>query len=409
MNAQAPGRGRQPVTAKAGRWSRLIAIPLHKLLDSIDDGLVEGSLEASLPDGSVRILGGRSAGPQARITLVKWRALLRLAHSGSVGWYEAWAAGEWTSPDPVPIFALFMQNRTTLGRAARAKAGSRIVKRIRHALRRNDRTGAKRNILAHYDLGNDFYAAWLDSTMTYSSALFDSFAEPLELAQVRKIDCVLTRLDLKVGDKFLEIGCGWGALLEAAKRAGADVTGVTLSPSQKAYADARLGGEGSVLLADYREIDGRYDAIASVEMVEAVGQRYWPTFVDRVARSLKPGGRAVLQYITIADDIFERYAASADFIQTYIFPGGMLMSQSRLRALAETRGLRWHDQSDFGQHYAQTLRCWRANFDAAVEQGRLPPAFDARFIALWRYYLMYCEGGFDGGGIQVSQVTLIRD
>lgn len=393
------------------RWiDRITARAFGMMLDRINAGLAVGTLQASLPDGTARILGGRAPGPVVIVTLHRWRALLRLAQSGSVGWYEAWAAGEWSSPDPVPLFDLFMRNRATLGKTARAGGFSRIAMQLRHALRRNSMSGARRNIMAHYDLGNEFYAAWLDPTMTYSSALFEDedVAGPLAEAQNRKMVAILDRLNLQPGQALLEIGCGWGGLLEAAIQRGYVATGLTLSPNQKAFADHALQGEAVVSLVDYRDVIGQYDGLASVEMIEAVGQEYWPYFLDAVVRCLKPGGRAALQYISIADDIFESYASSADFIQTYVFPGGMLISESRFRALAEARGLAWTDQRDFNLHYAETLRRWRGRFDDAVENDRLPHGFDAKFVALWRYYLMYCEGGFRGGGIQVSQVTLVK-
>jgi cyclopropane-fatty-acyl-phospholipid synthase len=409
MNATAPAQIIDPAR-RPGWLTHVSARPFAAILDRIDAGLEFGTLEASLPDGTMRVFGGRGPGPVVFVALHRWRGVLRLAASGSVGWYEAWAAGEWSSPDPVPLFDLFTRNRATLGRAARAGGVSRIVKRARHWLHRNNRSGARRNIMAHYDLGNDFYASWLDPTMTYSSALFDGSVsdEPLAVAQCRKIDAVLDRLALSPGETLLEIGCGWGALLERASARGLSGLGLTLSPSQKQYAENVLDGSATVSLTDYRDVSGQFDGIASVEMVEAVGQEYWPDFLDSIARCLKPGGRAAIQFISIAEDIFEPYAASADFIQTFVFPGGMLLSADRFRALAEDRGLAWKDQHDFGQNYAKTLRRWRESFDLAAEQGRLPSGFDARFVALWRYYLMYCEGGFSGGGIQVSQVTLVK-
>jgi cyclopropane-fatty-acyl-phospholipid synthase len=406
MNASIPSRGRN-LARRAGFIDRAMASLFGMMLDRIDAGLEYGLLEAGLPGGVTRIFGGRRPGPDARVTVHRWRALVRLARSGSVGWYEAWAAGDWSSPDPVPLFDLFMRNRTSLGRSARAGGLSRIVKRIRHALRQNNRSGARRNIMAHYDLGNDFYASWLDPTMTYSSAIFDgAVGEALAKAQHRKMAAVLDRLALVPGQAMLEIGCGWGGLLRAAGERGVVATGLTLSPSQKRFAEQDLPGAANIELTDYRDVTGTYDGVASVEMVEAVGQKYWPDFLDTVERCLKPGGRAAIQFISIADDIFESYAASADFIQTYVFPGGMLISESRFRALAEARGLSWTDQHDFGRDYAQTLSRWLVSFDAAVENGELPAGFDAKFVALWRYYLMYCEGGFRSGGIQVSQVTL---
>jgi cyclopropane-fatty-acyl-phospholipid synthase len=397
--------------------NRLFAPLFHKILDRIDEGLEQGALEAWLPDGTTRVLGGRGPGPVCEVRLKSWRALLRLTSSGSSGWYRAWAAGEWDSPDAVPLFDLFMRNATALGGVARARGLTRIFAKVMHMLRRNDRRRARRNIAFHYDLGNDFYALWLDESMSYSSALFvnpDDQHELLEAAQRRKNDAILARLNLPDGGSLLEIGCGWGGLAVASlENPAIRYDGLTLSPRQKSFAEAwlaeaRAADRARILLTDYRDATGQYDAIASVEMVEAVGQNYWPDYIAAIHRLLKPGGRAAIQYIAINDALFERYAASADFIQSYIFPGGMLLSESRFRAIAEAQGLEWHDPHHFGSHYAETLRRWRANFDAAVDAGQLPPHFDERFVKLWRYYLMYCEGGFRGGGIDVAQVTLVK-
>lgn len=398
-----------------GRFVRLLAPGFRRILDRIHEGLRHGAIEALLPGGERRMLGGRAPGPVARVEIRSWRALVRLMISGSVGWYRGWALGEWTSPDPVPLFDLFMRNRTALGEAGRASGLARLLNRLLHAMRRNDRSGARRNIAFHYDLGNDFYAAWLDTSMTYSSAIFadPSVEESLEQAQRRKIDLLLDRLDLRPGQSLLEIGCGWGSLAEvAAGQRGAQVTGITLSEEQKHWAERRLSGLGDrarIQLCDYRDVQGQYDAVASVEMVEAVGASYWPDFMTAIARVLKPGGRAAIQYIAIDDAIFDRYAANADFIQTYIFPGGLLISESRFRAAAEAVGLRWHDRIGYGLHYAGTLKHWRERYEAAVADKLLPAGFDERFHQLWRYYLMYCEGGFRGGGIDVAQVTLAKD
>lgn len=420
MNAidpKRPRRGRlRPFLSSSrgngGRGARWIAPIFHRLIDRIDAGLVVGTLNGSLPDGSTRILGGRNAGPQCDVDLHSWWALWRLVTGGSAGWYRAWAAGEWSSPDPVPLFALFMANAVPLGAVARPHGPTRWVGRAWHFLNRNSRKGSRRNIAFHYDLGNDFYALWLDRNMHYSSALFndpDNISEDLEAAQARKVDAVLDRLDLAPGKALLEVGCGWGGLGEQAlKRAPIQYDGLTLSVEQADYARQRLGNSGHILLTDYRDATGQYDAIASVEMIEAVGQRYWPDYVAAIERLLKPGGRAAIQYILIDDAIFPRYAAAADFIQTYIFPGGMLMSESRFRALAEEQGLEWCDVYRFGPHYAATLQVWRARFEAAVDAGQLPTQFDERFVKLWRYYLMYCEGGFLGGTIDVAQVTLVK-
>ncbi len=422
MNQQP--RGRHLVSADrgfvtgGGLLARLFGGSFHRILDRVDAGLREGGIDATLPDGSHRLLGGRSPGPTPIVRLHSWRALIRLMSSGSVGWYKAWEAGEWSSPDPVPLFDLFMRNGESLGETGRAKGVFRLVNRVAHAFRGNDRKGARRNIAHHYDLGNDFYAAWLDSGMTYSSAVFGTLppapGETLEAAQDRKLHLLLDRLALKPGDSLLDIGCGWGSLAEiAARDYGVHVTGLTLSEEQKDFAEARLAKAGlsdqaEIRLEDYRDAQGCFDAVASVEMVEAVGEDYWAPYLEAVARLLKPGGRAALQLISIRETLFESYAANADFIQTYIFPGGMLISEAKLASLAAEAGLEWRDRKGYGLHYAETLKRWHRRYDAAVEEKRLPPGFDAHFHSLWRYYLMYCEGGFRGGGIDVAQVTLVK-
>ena len=424
MNRQQGHRGHHLVAADrrfatgGGIVARLTTRGLQKFLDRIDRGLVAGRIDVTLPDGTARRLGGRRPGPAVRVHLHSWRALVRLAASGSVGWYKAWALGEWTSPDPVRLFELFMRNGDTLGETGRSQGIARWTNRIAHAFRSNDRKGSQRNIAFHYDLGNDFYSAWLDPGMTYSSARFAepiSEDEPLEEAQARKIRTLLDRLDLKPGDRLLEIGCGWGSLAEiAARDYGVHVIGLTLSTEQKAYAEARLKAAGvadkiAIELCDYRDVEGRYDAVASVEMVEAVGQEYWPSYLQSIARVLKPGGKAALQLISMRESLFDGYAANADFIQTYIFPGGLLISEARFRAIAEAAGLIWRDRVGFALHYAETRKRWRVRYDLAVVQQRLPNGFDAAFHNLWRYYLMYCEGGFRGGGIDVVQVTLRKN
>jgi cyclopropane-fatty-acyl-phospholipid synthase len=415
MNSITPRRGRHMVGLVGSRRQRLIARLFAPMLNKIDERIEIGAIELMTPDGRFRILGGRAPGPVAHIDLNRWRALVRAARLGAIGWFEAWEKEEWSSPDVMPFFEIILRNRSTLGNVARATGLARLKRRIIHALRRNNRRGARRNILAHYDLGNDFYAAWLDKTMSYSSGLFvqpRNGDETLEAAQRRKVSAIGKRLKLKPKSSVLEIGSGWGYFAKICARKGHDVTGITLSPSQKLYAErglAALANPPKFELRDYRDMIGQFDAIASVEMVEAVGQRYWPDFLDAVARLLKPGGRAALQYIAVADDVFDAYSKGVDFIQAYIFPGGMLLSESRFRALAEARGLAWTDVHHFPLDYAETLRRWRARFDDAVAEGKLPAGFDARFVRLWRYYLMYCEGGFRGGGITVAQVTLIKE
>ena len=425
----------------AGLLGLMVAPAFARVLDRLDERLAHGGIEAILPDGSKRRIGFHGDGPVAIVRLHNWMPLVRLATSGSVGWYKSWAAGEWSSPDPVPLFTLFMANAVALGDVARAKGPMRLVNALAHRLRDNGPARARRNIAAHYDLGNDFYAAWLDPSMTYSAARFSeslvlssvSRMSPghslvlslskgalrqaqdernLEYAQLYKIHLLLDRLDLQPGQRLLEIGCGWGTLaIEAAKR-GVSVVGLTLSEEQKAWADAKISDAGladkvDIRLQDYREIAERFDAIASVEMVEAVGQRWWPAYLDCIARNLAPGGKAALQYISIDHRLFDAYARSADFIQAYVFPGGMLLDEPRFAALAADRGLSWDDRDGFGLDYAETLRQWRDRYDRAVRDGKLA-GFDEAFHNLWRYYLMYCEGGFRGRGIDVAQITLSR-
>jgi len=286
------------------------------------------------------------------------------------------------------------------------------VNALAHRLRDNAPGKARKNIAAHYDLGNDFYSAWLDPTMTYSSARFESDNDSLEAAQLNKIHTLLDRLNLKPGQRLLEIGCGWGTLAIEAARRGAAVVGLTLSSEQKAWAERKIAEAGlasqiEIRLQDYRDTAEQFDAVASVEMVEAVGQRWWGAYLESIARNLKPGGRAALQFISMRHDLFDRYARNPDFIQTYIFPGGLLLDEPRFAALARERGLSWQDREGFALDYAETLKRWRKRYDAAVERGALHGFGDA-FHQLWRYYLMYCEGGFRGGAIDVAQVTLTK-
>ena len=418
MGVQVPGRGTELVgggrsIGLGSAWlARVWSGNLNRILDRIDSGLSRGSIQLTLPDGTTRLLGGHAPGFKATVHLRSYRALLRLATSGSVGWYQAWAAGEWDSPDPVPLFALFMDNAVALGKAGRARGPWRYAARALHWLRRNTRAGSRRNISAHYDLGNDFYAPWLGETMAYSSARFASDIDGIEAAQRAKMAMIADRLRLDEGERVLEIGCGWGTLATTlAERCAARVDAISLSDEQLAYARTRWNpSQGAVDFRkqDYRDVTRIYDAIASVEMVEAVGQRYWPDFFDCIARCLRPGGRAAIQFISIRDELFESYARSADFIQTYIFPGGMLVRESEFERLAQERGLTWQDRVGFGLDYARTLRLWRERFERAVEGRLLPAGFDRPFVNLWRFYLMYCEGGFRGGGIDVAQVTLVR-
>ncbi|HEY6663264.1 MAG TPA: cyclopropane-fatty-acyl-phospholipid synthase family protein [Sphingomicrobium sp.] len=395
-----------------GALARLVAPAFSKVLDQIDKKLPIGGLEVIQPDGVTRRLGFHGRGVHAVVRLHSWMALARLATSGSVGWYKAWTLDEWSSADPVAVFELFSANAGPLGEIGRAKGPFRLVNTLAHRLRDNAPRKARKNIAAHYDLGNDFYSAWLDTTMTYSSARFESAKATLEHGQLNKVHKLLDRLAIRPGDRLLEIGCGWGTLaIEAAKR-GAAVVGLTLSNEQKAWAEEKIAAAGlsdriEIRLQDYRDTDERFDAVASVEMVEAVGERWWPAYLDCIARNLRPGGRAALQYISFRHELFDGYARNADFIQTYIFPGGMLLDEPQFAALARVRGLSWDDREAFRLDYAETLKRWRERYNQAVDRGALS-GFGESFHQLWRYYLMYCEGGFRGGAIDVAQVTMAK-
>ncbi|HSG56284.1 MAG TPA: class I SAM-dependent methyltransferase, partial [Paracoccaceae bacterium] len=362
--------------ASPGFFARLVARffaqGMSGIIDRIDAGLERGAIHATLPDGSRRTLGGRAPGFDATIELKEWRGLLRLVTGGSAGWYQAWEAGEWSSPDPVPLFALFNANAQTLGEVGRAKGPWRWVARMFHAFNRNTKARAERNIHLHYDLGNDFYGAWLDPTMSYSSGLALTGAGPetgpetghesgLEAGQRTKWE----RLSQRLGKPatLLEIGCGWGALAGHFAAQGSKVTAISLSDEQLEWARTHYGSRHPGIdfrKQDYRDTGtasaGQFDAIVSVEMVEALGREYWPTFMDCVARNLKPGGRAAIQYIAMREELFDGYARNADFIQAYVFPGGLLIRTSEFRRLALERGLAWEEQEDFGLDYAETLR-----------------------------------------------------
>ncbi|WP_144182899.1 SAM-dependent methyltransferase [Elioraea rosea] len=377
-------------------------------------GLIRtGHLMLTLPDGSMHRFGGHRPGPEAHVTLSHPRAIRRLAFGGSLGWAEAYLDGDWSSPDIRAVMALAAANEAEWDEVLRGSVLVRTLSRLYHAFRPNTRRGARRNIAAHYDLGNEFYAAWLDPTMTYSSAEFAEAGETLEAAQARKVRNLLAAIDLRPGQTLLEIGCGWGYLAETAARDfGARVVALTLSREQHAFASARIATAGlsdrvEIRLQDYRDVPERFDRIASVEMFEAVGEAYWPAFFAAVHGRLVPGGLAGLQIITIADRFFPAYRTSADFIQRYVFPGGMLPSPSRLREEVARAGLAWAREEWFGNSYAETLRIWNDHFQRAWP-GITPLGYDDRFKRLWEYYLAYCETGFRAGWTDVGRIVLAR-
>jgi len=374
-----------------------------------------GSLDLLLPDGQRARFG--AGAPPAQIRLHNWAPVQAAVRSGDIGFAESFIAGDWSTDDPVRVLQYFIRNRAAAESVIYGSAWGGLAHRLRHWLNRNTREQAKRNIHAHYDLGNDFYSLWLDPTMSYSSALFArdpadphapaSVAEMVAAQQV-KYARVLDELRLAPGSRVLEIGCGWGGFAETAARAGHMVKGLTLSPAQLEHAQRRLERDdlpAELVLQDYRDERGRYDGVASIEMFEAVGEAYWPSYFATVARSLGRGGRACIQTIEIADRLFDRYRRSSDFIQQYIFPGGMLPCPAAFRCQAERAGLSIVKAHSFGAHYAKTLATWRTRFVAQLDQVRAQ-GFDERFIRTWHFYLAYCEAAFAEGNTDVTQYTL---
>lgn len=379
-------------------------------------GLIRsGELTLILPDGSVHRVVGDRPGPSAVVRLATLRAVRRFTFGGSLGWAEAWLDGDWSTPDLRAVMALAAANEEEWRRVLNGRPLVRFLSRLAHRFRPNTKRGARRNIAAHYDLGNEFYAAWLDSTLTYSAAEFvDPSAETLEAAQQRKVRNLIAALDLSPGARILEIGCGWGFLAEtAAREVGLSAVAITLSREQHAFASARIAAAGladrvEVRLQDYRDVRETFDGIVSCEMFEAVGERYWPAFFRTLHDRLRPGGRAALQIIAIADRFFDDYRRSADFIQRYVFPGGMLPSPRRLREEVARAGLTWASDTWFGASYAETLARWHARFRAAWPQLAASGRYDDRFRRLWEYYLLYCETGFRAGWIDVGRIVLAR-
>ena len=406
--------------------------------------LKHGTLTVQLPDGSLQRFGSGLA-PNASLHLHNWNPCSAALSSGDIGFAESYMAGDWTTPHLTDLLQLFILNRKEIEDVIYGSWLGRLAYRIKHLLNRNTRANSQKNIHAHYDLGNAFYQLWLDDTMNYSSAIFESPGTTMREGQNAKVRRALSMARVKPGDRVLEIGCGWGALAEmATTEFQASLVGVTLSTEQLDWANARLARAGvasvgaagrrdgpplarpapsggsaahavasvgvDLRLQDYRDIgkttaDEPFDAICSIEMVEAVGREYWPGYFQTVARLLKPGGHACIQSIVIADELFERYIASTDFIQQYIFPGGCLPCPREFRAQADAAGFDVIDEFSFGQDYARTLRIWRDRF-LAQESRVLQLGFDKRFMRLWEFYLAYCEAAFAQANTSVMQFTL---
>jgi len=366
-----------------------------------------GHLTFETPSGT-RVEGtGEIEGPRATLILHRWRTMRRLMFGGDVGFAEAYMDGDWSTPDLATFIELAARNEQALSEVTAGRWFNRFVHRLVHLLRANTKSGSRRNIEAHYDLGNDFYKLWLDPSMTYSSALYANAKQSLEDAQDNKLARIMDLLALKGGERVLEIGCGWGRLAERlSTERKAHVTGLTLSPSQLAGAKERIakaGAEGrtDLRLQDYRDVTEKFDRVVSIEMIEAVGEKYWPAYFGKISEVLNAGGRAVLQVITIADERFELYRKNADFIQRYIFPGGMLPSHSVMLDQIKQAGMKFVSLENFGESYAHTLNEWNRRFQRAWPEIEAM-GYTKKFKRTWEYYLAYCEGGFRSGAIDVG-------
>ncbi len=397
------------------------AVPHHGIrawmLRQIMSPLQCGSLTIVTPDGTRATRRTSAPGPEATLVLHRWRTLRRLLFDGDVGFGQAYIDGDWSSPDVTAVIEIAARNHASLSKHISGTKIAQLLNRLRHRRRANTRRGSRRNIVHHYDLGNEFYAHWLDQGMTYSSAIYTREDMTLDEAQAAKQDRVLALLFPPHGPppdaKVLEIGCGWGGIAERLVARGCQVVGLTLSPSQFSHARARLDASGhparaDLRLQDYRDTSGTFDGIVSIEMLEAVGERYWPAYFAALRARLKPAGRAVLQVITIAEDRYESYRSAPDFIQRYIFPGGMLPTNSIMRREIARAGLRPLSLETFGASYARTLVEWRQRFVQAWPDIAAM-GFPERFRRMWEYYLHYCEGGFRAGAIDVGLWLVAHD
>ena len=383
------------------------ATSLLKLLEKLQTGF----LVMRLPDGTTRQFGSAADSLHAEIQILDWSVFKATLSHGDIGFAEGYIKGHWDTPDLKAVLDLAVCNRTLLEKLIYGSWYGSLFYRIKHLLRNNTKSGSRKNIHAHYDLGNAFYTLWLDPTMSYSSAWFaNDDKQTLADAQRAKIRQILQSIDTKPNSRVLEIGCGWGGFMEEAIHAGMNITGLTLSTEQKRYTEERLQKLASsqtfeVRLRDYRDCKDQFDGIASIEMFEAVGENQWSEYFQTIAHCLKVGGKACIQTIVIADELFARYRNSTDFIQQYVFPGGMLPSRSVFKSYAEKAGLKIESEFAFGLDYTKTLCIWRDSFNSKLQEVR-SLGFDEAFIRLWNFYLMYCAAGFAHGNIDVIQFTL---
>jgi len=381
------------------------------LLDKWLSRIEAGELRAVFPSNFQKVYSGGQVGPTADIKINSWKLVPRLLLSGDMGLAESFLSGEWETSNLTQLMLLGDINERALGNAVTPSKFINLIEKLRHQRRDNSKRGSRRNIAAHYDLGNEFYSHWLDNSMSYSSALFTDFGEELEVGQNRKYQRLAKALKLKEGDQVLEIGCGWGGFAEiAAKEYKCNVVGITLSNEQAKFAQRRmqenqLSNLVDIRIEDYRDVQGSFDKIVSIEMFEAVGEEHWRNYFETIKTRLKPGGLAGIQSITIANEFFETYKRRPDFIQKYIFPGGILPSEDKLNNAVSSAGLKILDDYYFGKSYAETLRRWQSTFEQKWDDIK-NLGFDEKFQKMWRYYLSYCEAGFESGHINVGQFLI---
>ena len=370
-----------------------------------------GRLDFALPDGRIFRAEGKNAGPVAQVDIHNPEVFARLIREGDLGFSDAYLEHWWSTPDLQAFMDWVHADNDDLYDGFPGMGLVRFYEKLRFWLQSNSKRQARKNISHHYDLGNDFYGLWLDETMTYSSALFTTGQESLEAAQIAKYASMVDQMGVKEGDHVLEIGCGWGGFAEyAAKERGLKVTGLTISKEQLEYSKKRIENKGlqdkvNIKLQDYRDEKGRYDGIASIEMFEAVGQKYWPVYFETIKNCLHPGRQATLQIITVQDARWEVYQRGVDFIQKYIFPGGMLPSPNALKAEVQNAGLSVVKSKEFGLSYSQTLRRWHDVFNAKWDQAAAL-GFDDRFRRMWNFYLTSCAATFESGNCDVTQITI---
>lgn len=382
----------------------LTSIIKNKLFSTLSN-IEVGSLAITLPSGEKEVFSGNTQGVNADIEFFSWKAITNMSLRGDIGLTEDYRDGLWDTSNLTAVLQLGLQNAHILDGFINGSRISRMLSRVVYLLDQNTTRGSRRNIQAHYDLGNEFYKLWLDDSMSYSAAIFEHADEDLQPAQWRKYDRICDRIELNSG-RVLEVGCGWGGFAERVlNRGDFDYKGVTLSDQQHSYSTERLQGRGEIALQDYRQVSGKWDAITSIEMFEAVGEKFWPTYFEKMASLLNEKGKAVLQTITVADHIFPRYRSCGDMIRSFIFPGGMLPSPSRFNHEAEKAGFRVNDRFFFGQDYAETLRRWLADFEQNLPQVRAL-GFDEGFIRVWRFYLAGCVASFAEDRTDVMQVEL---